>query len=255
MSSATQTKKGTVSGFGYFIKGLGLITKPGVKRYVAIPLIINIVIFVVMILVVGGYVNDLVTEYTPDTSSWWSWLSWIGWLVKILFYMLAFLIMFYTFTFVANIIGAPFNGPLSAAVEKYITQQAPPGSTLGIMAEVGASIKNEGHKWIYFFMLAIPVAIVTGILSFTLPFLIPVIWYIFGSWMFSLEYLEYPMGNYGLTFKETKTEIAKKRMMSMGFGGAVTLGTMIPLFNFIVMPVAVAGATAMRVEQYPMSKK
>jgi len=29
---------------------------------------------------------------------------------------------------------------------------------------------------------------------------------------------------------------------------------MIPIFNFIVMPVAVAGATAMRVDKFPMNK-
>jgi CysZ protein len=31
----------------------------------------------------------------------------------------------------------------------------------------------------------------------------------------------------------------------MGFGGATLVGTMIPIVNFIVMPAAVAGATAL----------
>ena len=43
-------------------------------------------------------------------------------------------------------------------------------------------------------------------------------------------------------------------MLSLGFGGAVMLATLIPLFNFLVMPVAVAGATALRVEQIPLDQ-
>ena len=41
----------------------------------------------------------------------------------------------------------------------------------------------------------------------------------------------------------------------MGFGSAVTVTTMIPLVNFIIIPVAVAGATAMQVEQFPLKLK
>jgi CysZ protein len=41
-------------------------------------------------------------------------------------------------------------------------------------------------------------------------------------------------------------------MLSLGFGGAVMLATLIPLFNFLVMPVSVAAATALRVEQIPL---
>ena len=60
------------------------------------------------------------------------------------------------------------------------------------------------------------------------------------------------MGNYGLTFSDIRKQIAGKRMLSLGFGATVTVATMIPIFNFIVMPVAVAGATAMRVDKFPL---
>jgi hypothetical protein len=38
-------------------------------------------------------------------------------------------------------------------------------------------------------------------------------------------------------------------MTSLGFGSGVMLGTMIPIVNFIIMPVAVCGATVYWVEQ------
>ena len=240
----------TTSGFGYFIQGLSLIFKPGVKRYVAIPLLLNIVIFALLIMLVGGYVEDMIKENVPQ-----DWPAWIKGLLEILYYLVALLVMFFTFSFVANLVGAPFNGYLAAAVEKSITGITPPGSDRNIMAEFGVIMLSELKKWLYYFMFAVPLAILSLILLVIFPPVVPVIWFLFGAWMYSIEYSDYPMGNYGLTFSEIRREVAKKRMMSMGFGSAVTLGTMLPLFNFVVMPVAVAGATAMRVEQFPMTPK
>ena len=243
----------TTSGFGYFIQGLSLISKPGVKRYVVIPLLINIIIFAVLIMLLGGYVDDLIKEYIPDDLP--DWLAWVGVILEIMYYLIALLVMFYTFSFVANVVGAPFNGYLAAKVEQYITGKAPPGSDRNIMAEFTVIMLSEVKKWLYYFMIAIPLIILSLVLLFIFPPLIAVVWFIFGSWMYSIEYSDYPMGNYGLTFSEIRKEVSTKRWMTLGFGSAVTIGTMMPLFNFIVMPVAVAGATAMRIEQFPMQAK
>ena len=83
------------------------------------------------------------------------------------------------------------------------------------------------------------------LINFAAPFL----WIIFGSWLMSLEYLDYPMGNHDLTFKQQKQALKKRRGLSLGFGGGVMVLTSIPLVNFIVMPLATAGATIMWVEQ------
>ena len=242
----------TTSGFGYFLQGLSLIFKPGVKRFVAIPIVINVLLFIIAIVVAGNFVDSLIDKYLPEDS-----YAWLKTVLIIFFYLISLIVVFFTFSIVVNIIGAPFNGYLAAAVEKYLTGKEPPGSHRHFMAEFGVLVLSEAKKWLYFLMIAIPLGIVSIILFFipVINVLIPVIWFIFGAWMFSLEYSDYPMGNYGLTFSEIRKEVAKKRMMSLGFGSAVTLGTMLPLFNFIVMPIAVAGATAMRVEQFPMQAK
>ncbi len=237
-------------GFGYFLKGLTLITKPGVKRYVAIPVIINFIIFGSLFWLLGGYVDEQIQKYVPDLPEW---LAWVEWLIWVLFFLLAILLMATMFTFLANLVGAPFNSFLSAAVERHLTGHNPPGSDRQLWAEFTVMMLSELKKWLYYFLWAIPFAILSIILFFIFPPVIPVIWFLFGSWMYSIEYADYPMGNYGLTFSEIRKELAKKRMLSLGFGGTVTIATMIPVINFFVMPVAVAGATAMRVEQYPLS--
>jgi CysZ protein len=239
-----------VSGFGYFLKGLTLITKPGVKRYVVIPIVINFVIFASLFWLLGGYVDEQIQKYVPELPQW---LAWIEWLIWVLFFLLAILLMATTFTFLANLVGAPFNSFLAIAVERHMTGRNPPGSERQLMAEFSVMMLSELKKWLYFLLWAIPLAIISMILLFVFPPVVPIIWFIFGSWMYSIEYADYPMGNYGLTFSEIRKELAKKRMLSLGFGGTVTVASMIPVINFFVMPVAVAGATAMRIEQYPLS--
>ncbi len=237
-------------GFGYMVQGLGLIGKPGVKRFVIIPIVINVLLFAIAIIVAGNYVESLIDNNIPEDT-----YAWLKTILVILFYLIALIIVFFTFSILVNIIGAPFNGYLAAAVEKHLTGVAPPGSDRNLMAEFIVIMLSEAKKWGYYLLVAIPLAIVSLILFFipVLNFIIPVLWFLFGSWMFSIEYSDYPMGNYGLTFSQIRKTVSTKRMVTIGFGSAVTLGTMIPVLNFIVMPVAVAGATVMRVKEFPMS--
>ena len=64
-----------VSGFGYFLKGLTLITKPGVKRYVAIPVVINFIIFASLFWLLGGYVDEQIQKYVPELPQWLAWMG------------------------------------------------------------------------------------------------------------------------------------------------------------------------------------
>ena len=231
------------SGFSYLLRGLALIGKPGVKRFVIVPLLINISIFLLLFWLAGSYFTELLAyfqSFLPD------WLHWLGNILWIFFALLAGLFMFFTFSFFSNLVGAPFNGYLAAAVEKQITGHAPPGSGRSLFQDITVTLFNELKKWGYYLLWAIPLFI----LSFFLPPLAPFIWFIFGAWMFSVEYLDYPMGNRGLTFTRIRRSIATQRTLTLGYGSAVTIATLIPLLNFIVMPIAVAGATAMCVDRF-----
>ena len=76
----------------------------------------------------------------------------------------------------------------------------------------------------------------------------PILWVVFGAWLLSLEYFDYPMGNHDLVFAEEKRRLGARRGIALGFGGGVMVLTSIPVINFITMPVAVAGATLLWVE-------
>jgi len=236
-----------VTGAGYFFKGLSLINKPGVRRFVIVPLLINILIFAGLIWFSADQFGVFIDWMTPTLPEWLLWLTWLLWLV---FGLMAFIVLFFGFTLLANLVGAPFNSYLAAAVEKHLTGQPVPDSGKTLGQDIVDGVLGELKKILYYLMWAIPLFIISFIPGINL--LSPLLWAIFGAWMLSLEYTDYPLGNYGLTFPVIRQKISEQRMLSLGYGAAVMLATLIPLFNFLVMPVAVAGATALRVEQIPL---
>ena len=238
-----------VTGAGYFFKGLSLLNKPGVRRFVIMPLLINILIFAGLIWLSADRFGGFIDWMTPSLPDWLLWLTWLLWLV---FGLMAFIVLFFGFSILANLVGAPFNSYLAGAVEKYLTGQALPETGKSLWQDVVEAILGELKKILYYLLWAIPLLIIGFIPGINL--LAPVLWAVFGAWMLSLEYTDYPLGNYGLTFPAIRRKISEHRMLSLGFGGAVMLATLIPLFNFLVMPVAVADATALRVEHIPLDE-
>lgn len=223
-------------GFFDCFSGFGLILKPGIKRFVLIPLIINLGLFWVATKLLTDQLNNWLEKLLP------SWLSWLEWLIWPLFAIAMFLIVFYTFTVIANLIAAPFNSILSARIEALLTGQKPEDiNTDKFMKILGRTLRSEIQKILYAIKWFIPLIIITVIpvVNIIAPFL----WIVFAAWFFALEYSDYPLANRGQFFDSVKTYNKNNRMRSLGFGSAVFILTSIPVMNFFAMPVAVSGAT------------
>jgi CysZ protein len=235
-----------IAGAAALLRGLKLITTPGLRRFVVIPLTINILLFSLSIWVLVQQFSPLVDKWLSYLPEWLGWLEWFFWLV---FAVAAILLVFYTFSILANLIAAPFNGLLAEAVEKHLTgQPLPPGSSLvTVLKETPAAVIDELRKIGYFLLRAIPLLILFWIPLLNLA--APVLWALFSAWMMAVEYCDYPMGNHELRFAEQRARLRRRKLLSFGFGGATLFATLIPVFNFLVMPAAVAGATALWVEQ------
>jgi CysZ protein len=233
-------------GAAYLLRGLELVARPGLRRFVALPLAINVAVFALLLWVAVGEFNALVDYLTPQLPQWLAWLAWLLWA---LFAATAAVLVFFTFSVVANLIAAPFNGLLAEAVERHLTGRAPPGGD-GLKAalkEAPAALLDELRKLGYFAKWAVPLLILFVIPGLNL--VAPILWGLFSAWMLAVEYGDYPMGNHGLKGAEQRQRLNGSGLMALGFGGMTLLATMIPVVNFLVMPAAVAGATAMWVER------
>ncbi|TAJ93446.1 MAG: sulfate transporter CysZ [Gammaproteobacteria bacterium] len=234
-----------LAGLSYIKIGLQLLLKPGIRRYVIIPLIINTLIFTAIIIYGAGQLNDLIEAITKH----WPWLEVVRWLLWPVFLLICLTIVFFCFSLATNLLCSPFNGFLSEAVQRTLTGQAPAASarTGGLLAEMRHAVKAELSKLGYFLLRAIPL-----LLLFLIPVIqiaAPAIWFIFASWMLSLEFLDYPMSNNGVVFSSARPILRQHRALALGFGAGVTLFAMVPVINFITIPVGVAGATRLWIDR------
>ncbi len=238
-----------ITGAAYFLSGLSLINTAKIRRYVLLPLLINISIFSLGLWFAIQQFESFITWALADLPGWLSWLEWIMWpLFALTFYG----VVFYGFSIIANIIAAPFNGPLAAAVERHITGNEKNISTKTFAEEVKDAIINELIKIKYSLFLMMPLAFLS-LLSLGFPLIAPLVallWIFYTVWILTLEYADFPMANHNILFPEIKNKLASKRFLSLGFGSMVMLMTLIPVINFLVMPIAVAGATKMYLKEF-----
>lgn len=115
------------SGIHYFFAGWRLIMLPGIKRYVLLPLLVNIALlgsaFWWLYRQLSQWIPQLMS-YVPD------WLHWLNYLLWPLCVLAVLLVFGYFFSTVANVIVAPFSGLLAERLETRLTGHAAPDSGL-----------------------------------------------------------------------------------------------------------------------------
>ena len=225
-------------------RAFSLLNLPGVRIYVVIPLLINLLLFGFLI----WYGYSLFTPFVAWLMSFVpGFLEFLETLIWLFFGVLAAMTVFFAFTPVANIIAAPFNALMSEKIEIQLTGRAV-SSDISFMKMAIDAIGSQLRKLGYIALWALGLFLVSLIPGINL--IAPVLWVVFGSWLLSLEYFDYPMGNHDIVFSEQKHRLSQRRGISLGFGGGVMIMTSIPIVNFFAMPVAVAGATLLWVEQF-----
>lgn len=239
-------------GAGYVLTGLRWLPKAGLRGFVAMPLLINTLLF-------GGgiWLGASQLERLDRAVQGWlpEWLAWLHWLLWLLFVLTALVVIFYTFSLVANVIAAPFNSLLAERVAKLVNpdgrvQQPPPEPS---WRELLFSPLAELGKLLYFVAWAIPLVVLSFVPVVNVA--APVLWAVSTSWMLALEYADYPLGNRGLDLRAQRRLLRRHWPLTLGFGGMTLLLTLIPGLNFLAMPAAVIGATLMWNKTLPGSER
>lgn len=236
--------KDLFAGPGYLLQGFSLLTKPGLRRFVAIPLLINIVLFAGLTWWAYGWIGEFTSSLLSSLPSW---LQWLKHLLMPVFVLTTLVVVFFGFSIIANLIAAPFNGLLAEAVECYLTGNKLQGDWKQLMKDVLPSIMSELRKLLYFALRAVPLLLMLLIPGVNI--VASVLWLMFSAWMLTVQYMDFPMANHHLFFKQQRARLRKRPLLAWSFGGLGLLMTMTPILNFLVMPVSVAGATVMWVRE------
>ncbi len=224
-------KNNPLTAIGYFLKGLKLLSRPELHKFLIVPVLINLVLYSAALTLGYYYINDLIVQFIP------AWLQWLSWILWPLFFICFFIIGFFTFTVLANLLAAPFYGQLAAKTMSIIKGQATVSAEQPISRVMIAELKRAG----YLSLRALPLLFLFVIPGINL--IAPFVWALFGAWAMALEYMAYPLENEGMLFSEQKQLAKSIRLGALSFGGIVMMGLTLPLLNLIVAPAAVIGAT------------
>lgn len=238
---------GQHSGWFYFCEGFRLAGTSGIRRFVLVPIMINI-------LLLGGAFYWLfqrleiwilaLMSYAPGFLQWLDYLLWPLAVVMIL------LIFGYFFSTIASWIAAPFNGLLAEQLEARLTgEPPPPGGVLSVIKDVPRVMAREVCKFRWYLPRVFTLLVFSFIPLFGHILAAP-LWFLFGGWMLAIQYCDYPFDNHKISFADMYRLLRQHRMRHLQFGVLVNLCTLIPLVNLVIIPVAVCGATAIWVDCY-----
>lgn len=242
-------KAGFTQSMQYVPIGWRLLRTPGLRRFVWMPVLINLLVFGGM----GWWFNSLALDWLSS----WTFFSSLGdwWIVNaietVLRWILTLALLFFMaflFTLLANFIGAPFNGLLAERVEAHLVGDVttPAPTVIELIKTIPRLMGSELAKLLYLVLCLVPLLILQFIPVVNI--IAPALLFLFGAWMFSLEYMDYPMGNHGALFRDVRRRMRQNRKAAYGFGCVVSLFSIVPFVNLFIMPVAVAGATALYVD-------
>ncbi|EKO3516705.1 sulfate transporter CysZ [Vibrio fluvialis] len=235
------------SGLGYFFYGFDIAVSPGIRRFVLMPLLTNILLVGGALYYLFSHLDSWINDWMGQIPDWLSWLSYILWPLLVITILGTFS---YFFSTLANFIAAPFNGLLAEKVEEKLTgKKVNDDGVLAVVKDVPRIMAREWRKLVYVLPKAIGLFILLLIpaLGQTLG---PILWFIFTAWMLAIQYCDYPFDNHKVTFNDMRNSLKQKQGKAYTFGMLVSVLTTIPVVNLFVMPVAVCGATAMWVNEF-----
>lgn len=220
--------------------------QPGLRRFVLIPLIANIVLFSLMGWLLYGLIVDF---YEAAMLTVPEWLQFLSWIITPLLWLIGGLMTGYVSTLIVLMLTSPFHALLAEKVEEAITGEPVPAldGIAAALLEVPRALFRELRKVLYYVPMAVGVLILTIVPLFNA--FAPLAWFLLGAWMMSLQFVDYPMDNHRLAFRDVRDACAARRVSTIGFGGTVAFFTGIPLINLIVIPAAVIGATLLWCEE------
>lgn len=237
--------RGFFDGVNCLFSGFGLITRPGLKRFVVIPLMINFLLFISLFFVLRHYAHifhDWAAGYLP------AWLQWFAAIVWLFFFAGFFLVFVVAFAAIGALTAAPFNGLLAEKVELYLTGK--PLADRGLIENIKDVPRILGRQ------LAIIGYFVPRALLILVLFLVPAVhifavifWFIFSAWFLALQYIDFPTDNHRIPIAKVRAWLNERRAATFGFGMSLMFVMSIPFVNFFAIPAAAAGAAKFWVEE------
>jgi CysZ protein len=227
-----------LSALRYPFRGIGyLLRRPALWKYFAAAVLINVALFAVLIVLFLHYRQDLIDAVLP--ARWWHWLrAGLGWLLT----AVVFVAFLFLFTFVGNMLAAPF---LDLMTERILTEQ---GETLppprGPLRALGRSLVNQTLKLVFFGAVQFALLLL-HLIPVAGTALHPLLSTLVGVAFLGFEYLDYPLDARRVPVPGRFVWLWRRLGAALGFGTVLLPVLLVPVVGYVVLPLAVAGASLM----------
>ncbi len=216
---------------------------PRLRRLAVMPLLVNILVFLIGVPLVVWLATSWVGGLVAAGDVWG------GALRVLLQIMVAVAVVVgavFTFVIVGNIVAAPFNSRLSEAVEAHLVGGQGDAATV-IQGAVRSIITAIGR--LLLFLLIYPPIFLTQFVPVAGPFLHPILAALYGAFVLSIDFSDPTFERHFRRFRDKVGFIRRRKSLYLGFGLTAVAMAVIPVVNFLLLPVCVTGAALLYLEE------
>jgi len=219
-------------------------------RLALAPFALNTALFMGFLLSFNYFAYQISSHVFTQSSQAWYWAA-FSILIGSAMFAASILIVAFAFASVGLILSAPFNDILSAAVEEKLAGRATASQT-PTWEFVKLSMINETKKMSLVLLIQCSLFLMNlipgvGQVAFV------VLSAMFISFVMAYEFTGYTLDRRGYSFAQKRMFIISRFGRAMGFGALAGVIALVPVVNFLLMPVSVAGGTVFAVENDPAS--
>lgn len=237
-----------VNGFtGPFVAWRFVREHEGLKRYFIIPFLINIVLLSAIVYLSFIFIYPLLQGIIPQGDAWY--LEALKWILTPLLLIILAIVIVLLYSISGSIIAAPFNDPLSAKVEKLLTQvdSEEKFSVKLFLADIVRMTLNVVKLLLLllifyivillFNMIPVAGSIVYAVLGF------------FGTTFFlGFQFFDFPLERRRMVFRDKLRILWKIKFLTMGLGLGFFIISIIPILGFLGLNLGAIAGTALYVE-------
>jgi len=233
-----------LGGLGAPFRAIGLLSRvPRLRRLAMLPLLVNIVLFAIGVpLAVWGAVV-LMGSVLPSQGAFQDLLRLFLQVTVAVAVMVASLFLF---VIVGNVVAAPFNSALSEAIEAHLNGSPVVGG-LGAFSGAVRGVRTALAR-LLLFLLFYPLIFAVQLVPVIGPVLHPILAILYGAFVLSLDFSDPTFERHLPRFRDRVGYIRRHKARYLGFGLTAVAMALVPIINFLLLPVGVAGAAMLYLE-------
>lgn len=229
-----------ITGVRFFGRGLGILLRsPRLLLLGALPAVLTTLLLTGGLVALAFWIDDLSALVTPFADDWAAgWRTTVRVTAGVMMFGAAITIGLISFSALTLAIGAPFYEAIAEKVEDDLGLA--PGEDLPFWRALGLGLRGGLALVLRSLMFTIPL-VIAGFIPVLGQTVVPVLLALVTAWFFALELVAVTYYRRGMTLKEQRKTLAKRRGLALGLGLPASLLCVVPLLAIIVMPVAFTG--------------